>query len=340
MELSARRTYRLSLVVGISLCVSYALDFPLPFLSPIFALLLSLKPGDAIGLKGLVGVGLLICITLSMGLMLIPMVTHYSLTGLCLVAVGIYLSTILTVNRQQKLVGFFLILGFTLISVAGSFSFTLALEIIDSLLLAICCAVFCQWLVFPFFPEKVEKKTEAEVKENNNNWIALSSVVIVLPVYIFTLTNPLAYMPVIMKSVSLSQQGSRLNMANAGNELLVSTMLGGLLSIAVWVILDINANLWIFTLLIFSCGLFVFSRIYDVVKSRFSVSVWVNAFITMLLLLGPALMDSSSGKDVYSAFLFRMSLFVVVTLYAWSIFGLLNTIKVARKKKLKLAKSN
>jgi hypothetical protein len=39
--------------------------------------------------------------------------------------------------------------------------------------------------------------------------------------------------------------------------------------------------------------------------------------MTMLILLGPAVEDSDSGKDVYTAFLVRMGLFVAVTLYAW-----------------------
>jgi hypothetical protein len=39
--------------------------------------------------------------------------------------------------------------------------------------------------------------------------------------------------------------------------------------------------------------------------------------VTMLILLGPAVEDSASGKDVYAAFAVRMGLFVAVTLYAW-----------------------
>ena len=37
----------------------------------------------------------------------------------------------------------------------------------------------------------------------------------------------------------------------------------------------------------------------------------------MLILLGPAVEDSDSGKDVYMAFAVRMGLFVAVTFYAW-----------------------
>ena len=39
--------------------------------------------------------------------------------------------------------------------------------------------------------------------------------------------------------------------------------------------------------------------------------------VTVLILLGPAVADSATGKDVYKAFFVRISLFFAVTLYAW-----------------------
>ena len=36
----------------------------------------------------------------------------------------------------------------------------------------------------------------------------------------------------------------------------------------------------------------------------------------MLILIGPAVEDSASGKDVYSAFFIRSALLILITLYA------------------------
>jgi hypothetical protein len=47
-------------------------------------------------------------------------------------------------------------------------------------------------------------------------------------------------------------------------------------------------------------------------------SFWSNALITSLILLGPAIEDSASGKSVLKGAAMRVSLFVGVALYAWA----------------------
>lgn len=58
------------------------------------------------------------------------------------------------------------------------------------------------------------------------NWIALRATLIVFPAYLLGLTNPSAYLPIIMKSVSLGQQVSLTDARHAGRELLGSTLVG------------------------------------------------------------------------------------------------------------------
>jgi hypothetical protein len=65
-------------------------------------------------------------------------------------------------------------------------------------------------------------------------------------------------------------------------------------------------------------GIYFSGKLYGLIPTRFPASYWINAVITMLILLGPAVQDSAGGKDVYKAFAMRMSLFVAVTLYAWA----------------------
>jgi hypothetical protein len=44
----------------------------------------------------------------------------------------------------------------------------------------------------------------------------------------------------------------------------------------------------------------------------------------MIILLGLSVQDSANGKDVYSAFVGRMALFVAISLYAWLMVYLLD----------------
>ena len=340
MQLQARRVFRLSLVPSLSLAVAYALAIPLPFLAPLFAFMLVSMPGPPIGAKGLAGLVVMIAITLSLGLLLIPMLLHYQLTALLIVAFGIYLSSYLTVNMGKMLFGTFMTIGFTMISAAGSLNFAIATSVIQALVIGISVAVICHWIVYPFFPEdpapaasKPSPKPDGSATGEQSNWIALRSMIIVMPAYLLVLTNPGAYMPVIMKTVLLSQQSSMIDAKSAGRELLGSTFLAGLFAMLFWAALGIWTNLWMFFLWMMLFSLYFSCKIFGLIRSRYPASFWLNVAVTMLILLGPAVEDSANGKDVYAAFFSRMALFVLVTFYAWGAVALLERLRLRRMNK-------
>ncbi len=320
MPLEARRVFRLSLTMALSLACAYAMQMPLPYLAPLFALLLTANPAPPMGLKNLLGLIFLVLITLGVGLLLIPLLINYSVSAILIVAVGIYFSNYLTVNMAKGLVGALLTVGITLISAAGTVSFPLAVSVINSLVFGIALAIACQWMVYPCFPEDesaTDKSTPSEKEATQSNWIALRATLIVLPAYLLALTNPSMYLPIIMKSVSLGQQGSIINARDAGWELLGSTFLGGCFAILFWFALDLVTNLWMFFCWTLLFTVYFSSKLYRIIPSRYPASFWQNVAVSMLILLGPAVEDSASGKDVYAAFAVRMGLFIAVTLYAW-----------------------
>jgi hypothetical protein len=326
MHIQARRIFRLSGTVALALAAAYAMQLPLPFLAPLFALMLTAPPKPPMGLKGLFSLVLVVLLSLGIGLVLIPLLLKYPLVGVLLVTLGLYLSSYLTVHKGKALLGTFLTMGFTLISAAGTVDFALATTLIQSLVIGMTVAVACQWLVYPWFPEDPVPGQQTPVPNpsvENSNWIALRGTLIVLPVYLLVLTDPLAYLAIIMKSVSLGQQSSMVNARSAGRELLGSTFLAGCFAILFWAMLGALTSLWMFFLLMLLFGVYFSSKIYQLIKSRYPASYWLNVGITMLILLGPAVEDSDSGKDVYAAFLVRMGLFLAVTLYAWlAVYGL------------------
>ena len=320
MPVAARRTFRLSLIVALALAGAYAFALPLPFLAPLFAFLLAAPPKPPMGLKSLIGLILIVLITLGIGLLLIPAFTNYPVSAVLMVAVGLYFSSYLTVNNSKSPVGTLLTVGFTLIPAAGTVNFSVAVVVLQSLVLGIGLAIICQWLVYPWFPEDgntaVEKKSVPDTP-TQSSWIALRTVLIVLPPFLLCLTNPSMYLATIMKSVLLGQQGSVVSARAAGRELLGSTFLGGCFAVLFWFALKIHPNLWMFFLWMLLFGVYFSSKLYRLIYSRFPPSFWLNTAVTMLILLGPAVQDSAGGKDVYMAFTVRMGLFVSVTLYAW-----------------------
>jgi len=333
MPLAARRVFRLSLTVALSLAAGYGMQLPLPYLAPIFALMLTVTPAPPMGMKGLAGLIVLLAVTMGTGLLLVPVLINYPATGLMLVAVGLFVGNDLSVNKGKAVVGAFLTMGLTLLTAAGVASFALALLVAKALAAGIGVAVLCQWLVCLVFPEDPVTQGNpkaVDVEPEQSSWIALRATLIVMPAYLLALINPTMYMPLIMKSVSLGQQGSLVSARSAGRELLGSTFLAGFFSIVLWWALSLSPSLWMFFLWTLLFGLYYSGKIYGLITTRFPASFWINVVVTMLILLGPAVQDSANGKDVYKAFAVRMGLFVAVTLYAWAAVSTLEYIRNRR----------
>ena len=89
LSLTSRRIFRLSLTVALTLAGAYALRLPLPYIAPLFALMLTAAPTPPIGFKGLLGLSALVIILLGLGLLLIPLLRHYPLLGVMIVAMGL-----------------------------------------------------------------------------------------------------------------------------------------------------------------------------------------------------------------------------------------------------------
>jgi len=331
MHIQARRIFRLSLTPALALTLAYAIATPLPFIAPLFALFLTAMPGPPLGVKKILGLVILVIITLGMGVLLTPLLLHFQLTALLLVLVGLYFSSYLTVNLNKNLPGTFLAMGITMISAAGTVNYSLSLLIIQALVLGIIIATISQAFVYLFFPEDSHQSEvsssdqytdEKEDTANDakgavqSNWIAIRSTLIVFPAYLILLSNPLAYMPIAMKSVMLSQQASSVDAKSAGIELVGSTFFGGLFAVAFWFALGLWTNLWMFFLWMLLFCLYFSCKIYQLLPTRFPASFWINTGVTMLIMLGPAVEDSASGKDVYAAFFSRLTLLILITLYA------------------------
>jgi hypothetical protein len=309
----------MSLTMALALAIAYGLGAPLAYLAPLLVVVLGAAPAPPPGFKGLLGLILVVLGALGVGLLLIPLLNNYPVTAVLLVAAGVYFSTYLSVVRGKGLVGTLLGVGFTLIPAAGTVDFALALVVIQSLVFAVALAIVCMWLVYPWLPEEAGAGPAAPalVNAGASNWIALRTALIVLPPFLLALANPANYLPLIMKSIVLGQQGSEVNARTAGRELLGSTFLGGCFAILFWFALGLYPNLWMFSWWMLLFGLFFACKLYGVIATRFPPSFWQNACVTMLILIGPAVEDAAIGKDVLDAFVTRMSLFVAVTLYAW-----------------------
>jgi hypothetical protein len=318
MPIAARRVFRLSLTLALALAVAYGTAQPLPFIAPLFAFMLGAVPKPPMGPKGLLGLLLVLCLMLGSGLLVLPAIIHYPLTGLLLVLTGLFFANYATLNLRKGPVGALLTVGLTLITAMGTLGYGIALLLIQALCINIAVAVLCQWIVYPLFPEQGPPPPAPPAPEPlQSSWLALRATLIVFPGYLLLLTNPSAYAPIIMKSVALGQQATETDARVAGRELLGSTALAGVLAILMWFGLKLAPNLWMFFLWTLLFSIFLIAKLYGVLPSRYTPTFWQNVLITVFILIGPAVGDTESGKDPYRASAVRLGLFFGVTVYAW-----------------------
>jgi hypothetical protein len=318
MPLGARRTFRLASVMAVALVLGYGSGMPMPYFAPVFAMLVTAAPAPPLGFKALRDLCVVIILTLGIGLLLTPLLVKYPASALLIVAAGLYISTIVSVGLRKGLVGGLLTWGFSMVPASALIDYSLAVNLIETMLFCVLFSIASQWIVYPFFPEDpgVAPAKPPPVGAADARWIALRCTLIALGPVIVAFINPSLYLPIIMKSVLLAQQVSTVGARTAGRELVYSTLFGGLIAVLFWFTLKICPSLWIYFLLMLLFGIYFGAKAYGIIATRRSGMFWPDVLITLLILLGPAIEDSANGKDVYQAFAVRLSLFVAVALYA------------------------
>ncbi len=319
-ERSPRAQRALRLATGTALCLvaSFGLALPIPFLAPVLALVLLASVNRPLPLKAGLALTLAALLTTGVGLLLIPVLRYYPVSGVLLVGVSLFLVFRYGLRGGNNLIVTFLVIGLTMIPAAGVADFDLAATVIGALVKGLLWVVLIVAVSHWLFPDPTNAPSPPaapSLPAEETDRVALRATLIVMPTFLLVLVDPASYLPIILKAVSLGQQSST-TARNAGRELVGSTLLGGLLAVLFWCALSLFVHLWMFFLWMLLFGLILARKLYGLSPGRFSPGFWLNTFITLIILLGQSVQDSAAGKDVYTAFAIRMGLFLLVTLYA------------------------
>lgn len=314
----AQRALRLASGTALCLAASFGLALPIPFIAPVLGVMLLASVNRPLPLKAGLSLALVAMLTTGIGLLLIPILRYYPASGVLLIGLGLFVVFRFGLRGANNLIVIFLVMGLTMIPVAGTADFDLALLVIGALVKGLLLAVMALSVSHWLFPEPASAQSPPPqaLPAEEVGWVALRATLVVLPAFLLALIEPASYLPIILKSVSLGQQSCSTTARNAGHELLGSTLLGGLLAILFWCALSLFVHLWMFFLWMLLFGLLLARKLYALSPTRQSPGLWLNTLVTMIILLGQSVQDSFVGKDVYTAFAVRMGLFIVVTLYA------------------------
>lgn len=321
MHRADKAVLRLGIGVGLSVLIAYGLALPMPFVVCVLTVLLLCKPGPPIPfVKGVV-IAAVIAALLVAGVLMVPLLENYPLTGVVLTGAVLY-AVFFAGARSASPLTIILVIAFTFIPVAGVADQALATVLSVAVGVGLGTGVLVSGISHAFFPDAPESAkiaaAPASVSREAASWTALQATLVVMPVFVLALTNPAFYLAAIMKTVTLGQQADATNARSAGRELVGSTLMGAWMAALVWFGLSLRPNLWMLMLWIVAAALWAGVRLFRVKPTTFPPSFWVNALVTMLILLGPAIEDAAVGKDVYSASATRVALFVGVALYAWA----------------------
>jgi Protein of unknown function (DUF2955) len=320
MHRADKAVLRLTLGLGLAVLVAYGFAFPIPFVVCLMSILVLCKPGPPLPPAKALVIAVIFAALVASGVLMVPVLEHYAWSGILLTGAILYCVFFVGLASANPLT-MVLVISFALIpvvgvadqAIVGRLSTTLAVGIlIGALVSSVSNALF------PDPPTRVAKRPASALASRGvAHWIALRATVIVMPVFVLALTDPSFYVAAVMKTAALSQQAGDVDARSAGGELVGSTLMGALVAAVVWVGLSLHPSLWMLTFWMMGAALWTGSGIFGTRSTSFRPSFWSNALITMLILLGPAIEDSASGKSVFQASAVRTGLFVAVALYAW-----------------------
>jgi hypothetical protein len=323
---AARRILRLALGTALCLLFSQTFAWPLSFIAPVLTLFMLALPLPPPGpKKALLFVVAMLAPMIIGATLLLPFLEHARAVGVLLVALGLFYTFYFTARGGQAILGTFMTMGLTVITTVGSVSSEVLMLLIKALGICAVVGIVFVWIAHALLPDLPPDPALAGRKPppgpqpdpSRAARRALRSLAIVLPValvFLFMSGSP-SYTVVMIKVATMGQQASADDSRAMGRSLLESTLWGGAAAIIAWNVLTLWPSLVMYVLLVALAGL-VFGRwIFQgpAVHPKFQMTSY--AYLTLLVILGPAVLDGAGGSDAGGAFWSRLGLFVLIAVY-------------------------
>jgi len=323
---AARRILRLALGTALCLAFSQVAAWPLSFIAPVLTLFLLALPLPPLNLKkAIVFVVALLAPVLIGGQVILPFLDHMKGVGILLIALGLFFTFYFTARGGQPVLGAFVTVGLTLVVTVGSVSSELLMMLIPSMGLCAMVGIVFTWIAHALLPDLPPNPALADMKKPappkpdpaaaGRNALRALAIVFPLTLAFLFMSGSAAYTVVMIKVATMGQQATTDQSRAMGRSLMKSTLWGGLGAIIAWNVLSIWPSLLMYTLLVGLAGLVYGRWIFQgpAVHAKFQMVQY--AYLTMLVILAPAVLDGIGGSDAGSAFWSRLVLFVLIAVY-------------------------
>lgn len=330
MQLAHVRILRLAIGTASALWVSQVFAWDMSFIAPVISMFILALPLPAPGLKGGVVFVAALALSLCAGLLLLPALLNYPLVGLLLLVIALFWSFYYTASGGSAVLGTFATLGIAMSTAVGSVSIDAAVAVISGLTLNASIGIAFVWIAHAVMPDSraisddaipAPASAAAEPPERAEaRWSAFRSLLIVFPVSLWFMLSSAStsYIPVMIKAASMGQQATMEGTRTAGRSLILSTAIGGAGAIIGWNLLRVTPTLSVYTLFIALAALVFGPRIFRGSAMHPQSGTWSYGYLTMIVILAPAVTDSAGGSSADVAFWSRLLMFLLTTLYSYA----------------------
>ena len=328
-NVASTRILRLAFGTALSLWISQAVGWNMSFIAPIITLFLLALPMSQPSPKLFLLVVVALTVSVYGSFVFLPFLVHQEFVGLLLLSLALFHAFYFTAKGGPAVVGTLVTVGLALTVAVGTVSIDALLGVAGGLVFGAAVGVVVALVSHLIIPEKLPAApAEASSKEAPEadktvdlakaRHSAMRSLAVVFPVLFWFMLSAasVANLAVMIKVSAMGQEVSRQSTRAAARSLVFSTVAGGLAAILAWQALSAWPSLTLYVLLVALAGLFFGWRIFAGQGLREHADTWTYAFLTMIVVLAPAVLDSDFGSAAGARFYDRLLMFVWATLYA------------------------
>lgn len=313
----ARRAYRLALGLALGIAAGFASDLPLPFVPAVLAVVVLAAPAPPPGGKAILVLLLLLAVTSLGGLLIGQVIVEVRVAGVLLMLLAVGAAGALSTRPGMMVPATFVILGTTIVGAFAAQSQTAGLAMAKMTGLGWIWAFAIAHIGHLLFPEDGPPPPRpAGARALPAGWVGIRAAVVMLPPILLALIDLGTFMLLLLKGSTLAQQPAPDRARRLAMDTVTSTLLGGLVALAVWQALKLWPTLPMFSLLMGLAGLLLARPLFGVVRSRARPDHWQNTLVTLVVIVGPAVGDSAVGDDIAMKAAQRLLMFMALSLYA------------------------
>jgi hypothetical protein len=254
----------------------------------------------------------------------LPLLLYQKAVGFLLLTLALFHSFYFSAKGGAAVVSTLVTIGLAMTVAVGSVSVDALLAVASGLTLGAVVGAVIAFLSHALIPDPL-LEDQAKAKENTPATIplavarrnAMRALAIVLPIILWFLVSvaSASNMAVMIKVAAMGQEAANQKAGDAAKSLLMSTLIGGIGATVAWNVLRIWPSLTLYTLLIALAGLLFGPRIFAGRGLQPNGPTWSYAFLTMIVVLAPAVLDGDFGSSADARFYDRLLMFVWATLY-------------------------